>query len=79
VPRTVTDGGRQAWPGEPLARSGPAALPAPRGHFLFAHATLACLRIGDSRVTMRLTREGDRTVAQLLDVTGPVHVAIELH
>jgi glycogen debranching enzyme len=41
--------------------------------------TVSGLRIGDSRVTMRLTREGDRTVAQLLDVTGPVHVAIELH
>jgi glycogen debranching enzyme len=41
--------------------------------------TVAGLRIGDSRVTMRLTREGDRTVAQLLDVVGPVHVAIELH
>jgi glycogen debranching enzyme len=40
--------------------------------------TVSGLRIGQSLVSMEFTREGDRTVARLLDVTGPLHVVIEL-
>jgi glycogen debranching enzyme len=41
--------------------------------------TLAGLRVGPSRVTLKLTRHDRRTVAQLLDVDGPIHVGIELN
>jgi hypothetical protein len=40
--------------------------------------TVEGLRIGESRVTMQFARDGNRTIANLLEVTGPLHVAIEL-